>query len=264
MKLTVLVDNNTYIDQYYFGEPALSFYIENNNDKILFDLGYSDLFLKNAKLMNIDLGAVNKIVFSHGHNDHTGGLVHINRNIDIIAHPDAFAITKNSEMEYGSFVSDTEVKEKYNFIGVKDVFEISENLFFMGQIPQLNDFETRKLLGSKILNDNEIDDYTLDDSALVYVGKEGLHIITGCSHSGICNIIEYAKQVFNNDHVLTVIGGFHLFEVDDQVIQTIKYFKENKIKQLYPCHCTSFNVKALFNETIEINEVGVGLQLELE
>ena len=74
MKLTVLVDNNTYIDQYYLGEPALSFYIEDGTEKILFDTGYSDAFIKNAEQMGIDLGALTYIVLSHGHNDHTRGL----------------------------------------------------------------------------------------------------------------------------------------------------------------------------------------------
>ena len=49
MKLKVLVDNNTFIDMYYLGEPAVSYYIEDGNDKILFDVGYSDIFIKNAE-----------------------------------------------------------------------------------------------------------------------------------------------------------------------------------------------------------------------
>ena len=74
MRLKVLEDNNTFIDMYYLGEPAVSYYIEDGDDKILFDVGYSDAYIKNAKRMNIDLNKVNKLVISHGHNDHTGGL----------------------------------------------------------------------------------------------------------------------------------------------------------------------------------------------
>ena len=55
MKLKVLVDNNTYIDEYYLGEPAVSYYIEDEDVKLLLDVGYSDIFLKNASKMNIDL-----------------------------------------------------------------------------------------------------------------------------------------------------------------------------------------------------------------
>lgn len=73
MKLKVLVDNNTYIDQYYKGEPAVSYYIEDGDQCILFDTGYSDVLITNARAMDIDLGKLTHIVFSHGHNDHTRG-----------------------------------------------------------------------------------------------------------------------------------------------------------------------------------------------
>lgn len=55
MKLTVLVDNNTLIDRYYLGEPGASYYLEDGDAKILFDVGYSDVFLKNAAALDIDL-----------------------------------------------------------------------------------------------------------------------------------------------------------------------------------------------------------------
>ncbi len=74
MKLKVLEDNNTFIDMYYLGEPLVSYYIEYGNDKILFDVGYSDSFMINTNKINIDLNKVNKLVISHGHDDHTGGL----------------------------------------------------------------------------------------------------------------------------------------------------------------------------------------------
>lgn len=74
MKLKVLVDNNTFIDMYYLGEPGVSYYIEDGEDKILFDTGYSDAFIKNAENMNINLNKINKLVISHGHDDHTKGL----------------------------------------------------------------------------------------------------------------------------------------------------------------------------------------------
>ena len=71
MKLTILCDNNTMIDQYYLGEPALSFYIEEGDQRLLFDTGYSDVFLRNAASLQIDLTQPMDIVLSHGHNDHT-------------------------------------------------------------------------------------------------------------------------------------------------------------------------------------------------
>ena len=77
MKLTVLVDNNTFIDKYFYGEPGLCFYIEDGTERILLDTGYSDLFIRNAKKLGIDLSSLTKVVISHGHDDHTGGLPHL-------------------------------------------------------------------------------------------------------------------------------------------------------------------------------------------
>ena len=94
MKLTVLCDNYTIIDRYLLGEPALSFYLEDNGSTILFDTGYSDVFIKNAETLGIDLSETPMIVLSHGHNDHTRGLSALaERDLlndkTILAHPAA-------------------------------------------------------------------------------------------------------------------------------------------------------------------------------
>jgi Metal-dependent hydrolases of the beta-lactamase superfamily II len=70
MKLKVLVDNNTYIDQYYYGEPAVSYYIEDDGVSLLLDVGYSDLFIKNSMALGVDLENISTIIISHGHDDH--------------------------------------------------------------------------------------------------------------------------------------------------------------------------------------------------
>ena len=102
MELSVLVDNNTIIDEYFKGEPGLSFYIKERDTKILFDVGYSDIFIENANKMNIDLNSIDYLIFSHGHLDHTGGLDALIKHFfetkkdnekgypEIIAHPDCF------------------------------------------------------------------------------------------------------------------------------------------------------------------------------
>ena len=103
-----------------------------------------------------------------------------------------------------------------------------------------------------------------DDSALVYRGKEGLFIISGCAHSGICNIIDHALEVCACDKVWGVIGGFHLMRLDEQLERTIDFFEQQGIVNLWPCHCVNFRAKAAIHSRIPIHEVGVGLQLEVE
>lgn len=108
------------------------------------------------------------------------------------------------------------------------------------------------------------EDYVSEDSALVYQGKEGLTIITGCSHSGICNITEYAKKVCGDSRIAGIIGGFHLFTLSEQLNNTITYFEKNRIQNLYPCHCVSFEVKAEIHKKIPIHTVGVGMYLVID
>lgn len=266
MKLKVLVDNNTYIDQYYCGEPAVSYYIEDEGIRLLFDLGYSELFIKNSKALGIDLSDLDHIVISHGHDDHTGGLKHYfeenNKDkITITAHPDAFNEKSLGNIKICSHILKEDLKEKCNLNLSKEPVKVSENITFLGEIPQMNSFESRKLIGKQVVDNELIDDYVVDDSAIVYKNKKGIFIITGCSHSGICNIIEYAKKVCKDDRVLGVIGGFHLFEVNEQVRNTIDYLNENNINELYPCHCTSFEVRAEMYRSLPVKEVGVGLEL---
>ncbi|NBG87880.1 MBL fold metallo-hydrolase [Isachenkonia alkalipeptolytica] len=266
MKLTVLVDNNTYIDQYCYGEPAVSYYIEDEDTKLLLDTGYSDVFLKNAKNLGVNLKNLNTIVITHGHDDHTGGLQYYfehrkDLNFTVIAHPEAFHEKKKDGLRISAPINEEEVKDRCHLFLSKEPVQISANITFLGEIPQANSFEKREAMGEQILKGKAFDDFLLDDSALVYKREDGIYIITGCSHSGICNIIEYAKEVTKEERVLGVIGGFHLFEVNERVHRTIDYLKQNNIQELYACHCTSFEVKAEIHKVLPIKEVGVGLQL---
>ena len=107
-----------------------------------------------------------------------------------------------------------------------------------------------------------MDDYLTDDSALVYLSNNGLVIISGCSHSGICNIIEKAKRITRQNTVHAIIGGFHLFETDTRLEKTIQYFVDNNIKELYPCHCVSLQAKSKMISNLNVKEVAVSMHLE--
>lgn len=273
MKIKVLVDNYTFIDQYYYGEPAVCYYIEDMDIRLLFDVGYSDVFLKNATAMNLNLDDLTTIVISHGHDDHTRGLKYLVKQsiktmrsfqnpISLIAHPYAFNKKILNGMNIGSPFNQESLKDKFLLEVSKEPIQLSENLIFLGEIPSYFSFEERKPIGEIELEDQLVDDYLLDDSALLYKTPQGIYIITGCAHSGICNTIEHARIIAKDNRVLGVLGGFHLFEVNEQLENTIEYFINNNITNLYPCHCVSFNVKARIHKSIPINEVGVGLEIE--
>lgn len=266
MRLKVIVDNYTYIDEYYWGEPGVSYFIEDEAESILFDVGYTDLFLRNAQAMNIDLQTVKTLVLSHGHDDHTRGLKSLFERkwpepLSIIAHPDALNHKEYDGLKISAPFTKAELEKQCLLKLTREPMKVTRNITFLGEIPRVIPFETCESIGQQQIHEDLVDDYLMDDSALVYESNQGIYIITGCSHSGICNIIEYAKAVTGDQRVRGVIGGFHLFEVTDRVEQTIAYFAANGIREIYPCHCTSFAVKAAIHRFIPVREVGVGLEL---
>jgi len=268
MKLRVLVDNNTFTDHYFSGEPALSYYLEIDDKKILFDAGYSDAFLNNAALMNIDLSLISHLVISHGHNDHTNGLKHLAADfnpgsIEFIAHPLCFQPKYDHNQYIGAPFSEKEISRRFQYRPSAQPLNISDNCLFLGEIPSLNDFETRRAIGRTLIEGEEADDLLSDDSALVCTTAEGLFIITGCSHSGLCNIVEYARQICRNNKIAGIIGGFHLFETDARLRRTIEYLTAVAAQRLYPGHCVSLKVKAEMMKHLNVGEVGVGLSLSL-
>ena len=268
MRILVLADNNTYIDQYYLGEPAACFYLEDGDTKILLDAGYSDVFIKNAAALHVDLKEVSHIALSHGHNDHTRGLRFLQKAVDmrgitIVAHPGVFADRYDGPVPIGCPVEQSFLEDACRLVLTKDPYPVSEHITFLGEIPAVTDFERTKPVG--FIKDGGIakDDFVTDDSALALKTKNGLFIVTGCSHSGICNIIEHARKVCNEERIAGVLGGFHLLRVSEQLTQTIEYFKRNNITNLYPCHCVSFAAKAEIHKQLPIHEVGVGMEITL-
>lgn len=269
MKITVLVDNNTFIDKYYYGEPAVSYYLEIDNKKILFDAGYSDIFLNNAEKLNIDLAEITHLVFSHGHNDHTNGIKYLDKMLSwqfvkLVAHPDCLLQKRVGKEYIGPPPELKLLAGKAATVLTKKPYIISENCVFLGEIADRNDFENRVPIGEQLRDGVWQDDFVLDDSALVCRTNEGLFIISGCSHSGICNIIEQAKNIMNEDKVVGVIGGFHLLEQNVRLDKTISWLKQQQINNLYPCHCVSLAAKAQMLTQFAIKEVGVGLTIKMD
>ncbi|MEM1483623.1 MBL fold metallo-hydrolase [Oscillospiraceae bacterium PP1C4] len=269
MHITVLTDNYTYIDRYYLGEPAVSYYIQADGKNILFDAGYSDVFLKNGHAMGVDFSSLDYLAISHGHNDHTGGLGELLPEFQgtsskpiFVAHPDVFEQRYADGLNISPSVTAKELEQCFSVRLTRQPLKLTENLYFLGEIPRQNDFESQKAVGICRSLSGDICDFVADDSALVYKGGNGIYLITGCSHAGICNIIEYAKKVTGESRILGVLGGFHLFELDNQTEKTIQYLKQQEIPALYPCHCTSLRVKAEMMKEMSIEEVGVGLTLE--
>ncbi|MEG0228752.1 MAG: MBL fold metallo-hydrolase [Lachnospiraceae bacterium] len=267
MKIQVLVDNYTYIDQYYVGEPGVSYYIEMDGNRILFDTGYSNIYLQNAEAMGIDLPNLTHIVLSHGHNDHSRGLKYLGKymelsHLELIAHPDCFLPKENGGIDISAPYTIEEISAQMEYIPRRKPYALSENCIFLGEIPRKNDIEPRCAMGKQKEEQGWVEDYLMDDSALVLRTEEGLFIVTGCSHSGICNIVNYAMEICKEKRIVGILGGFHLLEANERVEKTIQYLQQVSVEQLYPCHCVSLEVKAKMMERLNVAEVGVGLVIE--
>jgi len=277
MKLTILIDNNTLIDRYFIGEPGVSYLIQDDSKQILFDVGYSNAFILNAQKMNINLLQSNSVVFSHGHLDHTWGLdpllkLYFEAKIEsvpfirptLIAHPDVF-YTKSLDglNEIGCTFSESKLIKHFDLILTRNPFWLTDKLVFLGEIERTNDFENKESMGEVHIKGESKPDFVFDDSALAYKGENGLIIIAGCSHSGICNTIEYAKKVCDQDKIIDVIGGFHLMHPSQkQLNNTLEYIRNLKPDAIHACHCVDLISKIALSRIANLKEVGVGLSVE--
>lgn len=263
MDLTVLVDNNCKLNSALLGEFGFSVLLENEYHKVLFDCGYSDAFIKNAYKLELDLADVNEIILSHRHRDHTGGLARldalyrkmaiagISLNLKtIITHPDVFEPKLNENNVNIGFPGDPSK--------ICDIFDIeyssaprwiTSRLLYLGEIPKIYNTDYK---------------YS-DETALVYRGQNGLTIITGCSHMGIPNIVEYAKRITEEPRIETFIGGIYLNNKTEYKIRELGiYLRDLNIKNFYPCHCCDLNSKIILSEYVKMKEVYSGLKISID
>lgn len=220
-------------------EHGLSLLVSAFGHNILFDAGQTENYKFNAQNLGLDLSSIDCIVLSHGHYDHGNGLsCYEKKNTKLYMHPNCLSnrIRKSTNTYGGISLSITEIKDRFDLTQTDKPTQIFDNIYFLGEIERKFDFEAKKF---PTKNSDGSDDKAPDDSGIAINTESGIIVITGCGHSGICNTIEFAKKVTNNNKVKAVIGGFHLKEVDDYTMKTIEYFKNNDIEQIAVGHCTS-------------------------
>jgi 7,8-dihydropterin-6-yl-methyl-4-(beta-D-ribofuranosyl)aminobenzene 5'-phosphate synthase len=275
LNIRVLVDNTALVDRYFTAEPALSLYLECGGKRILFDTGYSGLFLDNAVKMGIGLFDLDYVVLSHGHIDHTGGLPFLMRMLleaaieerphripMVVAHPHCFYPRPMPRLaDVGSPVDEARLSRQCPVTTSRSPLWLTDDLVFLGEIERTmadtvpDQRKKRVIVTPKGIRPDRI----RDDTALAYRSPSGLVIITGCSHSGICNIIEYAKKVCKEPRIRDVIGGLHLKESDKETVgATCEYLKGVRPVAIHPCHCTSLAAKIALAGVAPLGEVGVG------
>lgn len=276
MKLTVLIDNQTIIDRYYRAEPGVAYWIQADGMKILFDTGYSDLFMENGRKMGIEPTEADYLVLSHGHNDHTWGLSAFVTSMTerqtelkqkhrpaLVAHPNALLPKRYEDLDIGSQLSKEPLARHMDLRLGRKAQKLTDNLIWLGEIPRVHPFEPEHSVGEAFEDGRWYPDSLPDDSALVYRSSQGLVIITGCSHAGICNIVSHAQAVTGETAVRSIIGGFHLLKHDPARIEaTIGFFRQVGVRTLYAGHCTGFEARAALAREMDQREIGVGMVIE--
>ena len=145
----------------------------------------------------------------------------------------------------------------------REPVKLSDRLIFLGEIPRRNNFEATIPIGRK--SGETQGDFVPDDTALAYRKDDGLIIITGCSHAGICNIVEHARSVCGVDRIVDIIGGLHLLNPPRRQMEgTLRFISRLNLGRLFACHCTDLESKMSLAGVAPLFETGVGLCLEYD
>lgn len=253
-------------DKLFSGQHGLAIFIEGEKN-LLFDTGPSDVLLHNARLAGLDLKSTDWVVLSHGHWDHADGLGPLARagvGARLLAHPAVFRDRRSPKGLYnGAAMSREEAAGSFDLVESAGPFEIAEGIFFLGEVPRNNDFEAKQTPFHYVEGGKEHPDFLPDDTALALATEQGVAVVTGCSHAGICNICEYAKKVTGQDRIAMVIGGFHLLGDSPAIPRTVEYFRAQKVPLLYPMHCTGLPARAAFYEAFRARGLYTGDTLDI-
>ncbi len=246
MLIKALVEN-TAISKDFGKEHGLSLYIETKNYKILFDVGASQLFLENAKKLDVDIADVDFLVISHGHYDHGGGLegfLQKNSKAKVFVHNLAFgqhyAIRPDDNFDFIGL--DEKLKQKEQIVLTSDQFLIRDGIQVLSNVFQ-KEAPPKSNGGLLMVHEGQkVEDNFFHEQNLVIEEDGKILLVTGCAHNGITNILEHFYSVKGRmpDYV---IGGFHLSspsgtsETPSTIDRIAKYLLSSKAKY-FTCHCT--------------------------
>jgi len=274
VKIITLSENTA--NHGFLAEWGLAILVEVDRMRILMDTGLSFSAVHNAQLMGIDLSTIDRIVLSHGHADHTGGLrdvLRITGGVEVIAHPDMWAAKYIRR--------DGEVRERYcgipfsreelesggaRFNLTREPVHITEHVMTTGEIPMSSGYEEIENNLFVKQGDRLRPDPLADDLALIIDADFGIVVVLGCAHRGMINTLRHAQNITGKEAVYAVIGGTHLFRASEERIEkTIADLREIEVQRLGVSHCTGFRalmrLAQEFEDRFFLNNAGTKLTL---
>ena len=269
----VTLSENTASTTRLLAEWGLSIWIEADDKRILLDTGQTFSAAYNAIALGIDLSQVDKIVFSHGHFDHTGGLLYLLRmmkkDVEIIAHPDIwqakYGKISGRKEEYAGVPFPRQEAESLgaSFYLTKEPVWITENIVTSGEIPMITEYEKIDPVLYVKENGELKPDPLWDDQAIFLKSEKGLIIILGCAHRGVINTVRQAQKLTGVEEVYAIIGGTHLSAWPQRLDITIAELLNLGIQRLGVSHCTGLQACTIlaqtFGDAFFFNNAGVSV-----
>jgi 7,8-dihydropterin-6-yl-methyl-4-(beta-D-ribofuranosyl)aminobenzene 5'-phosphate synthase len=253
VQITVLMeDTKNFAKPQLRNKHGVSFFVRAKigDDKVnvLMDVGPSgEALLHNVDAIDVKLEDVDVITLSHGHYDHTGGLIEalkrMKKRVPVIGHPTVFE-PKLSLMPHLRLIGAPFNVPEIESVGgvpilVTDPLKIADGITTTGEVPRSTSFE--KVSGFWTAHNGRLlEDVMLDDQSLVIdVEDKGLIVLAGCAHAGIINTLKYAQKITGKSRVYAVLGGFHLWSAENNRIQaTVDELEKLDLQFVAPCHCT--------------------------
>ncbi len=247
MKVTGLIEN-TSISEQLECEHGLSLYVEIGKRKLLFDVGGSDLFLKNAKELKLDIADVDYLVISHGHADHGGGIpvfLSENKKAKLFLQPSALEAhySFRADKKFYDIGLEHTLQQNERVVFTTENFTIEEGIEVFWNVPEKYPKPISNSNLYRERNGQKERDIFLHEQNLVLIEHDKMMLITGCSHNGIVNIVEHFNTLYRR-YPDVVIGGFHLVAPSvgtgekTEVIEQIGQILLKTGAKYYTCHCT--------------------------